>query len=123
MHLKPIEISQFIVKANDLWAEQWFLLSAGDFIKRDFNAMTVSWGSLGEIWHKPLAQIFVRPTRFTFQFIENTDGFTLTFYEEKYRDALNLCGTKSGRDCDKVAEASLTPHFTELGYPAFTAAR
>ncbi len=109
MHLKPIEISQFIVKANALWAKQWFLLSAGDFNNNAFNAMTVSWGSLGEIWHKPLAQIFVRPTRFTFQFMEKHDTFTLCALPQKYRKDLEQLGATSGRDGDKIAATGLTP--------------
>ncbi|MBN2090327.1 flavin reductase [candidate division KSB1 bacterium] len=109
MHLKPIDISRFIVTANALWAEQWFLLSAGDFNQRNFNAMTVSWGSLGEIWHKPLAQIFVRPTRFTFQFLEKHDTFTLCAFPQKFRNALNLLGSTSGRDGDKITASGLTP--------------
>jgi len=102
-------------------ASDWMLVTAGD--KNKFNTMTANWGGAGYLWNKPVAFVFVRPERYTYQFMEGSDGFTLSFFNEKYRDALDLCGTKSGRDCDKVAEAGLTPHFTELGFPTFKEAR
>jgi len=71
--------------------------------------MTASWGGLGWLWNKPVAFIFVRPERYTHQFIEDNEKLTLSFFDEKYRKALNICGTKSGRDCNKVKEAGLTP--------------
>lgn len=100
---------------------QWMLVSAGD--KNGFNTMTASWGGLGFMWNKPAAFVFVRPSRYTYEFIERNDMLTLSFFDEKYRDALKICGSKSGRDCDKIAEAKLTPHFTELGNPTFEESR
>lgn len=104
-----------------LIASDWMLVTAGN--RKKFNTMTANWGGFGHLWNKAVAFVFIRPERYTFQFMENSDGFTLSFFEEKYRDALNICGTKSGRNCDKVSEAALAPCFTELGYPAFTEAR
>ena len=121
--LKYIQIKPTDIKGNLIRqiASDWMLVTAGD--KHKFNTMTANWGGVGYLWNKHVVFVFVRPERYTYQFIENSGGFTLSFFEEKYRDALNLCGSKSGRDCDKVAEASLTPHFTELGHPAFREAR
>ncbi|NOZ60605.1 MAG: flavin reductase family protein [Calditrichaeota bacterium] len=93
----------------DIWANQWLLLTSGDFKTGKFNTMTVAWGSFGEMWNKPFAQVVVRPTRHTFEFMEKFDTFTLTAFPEKYRNALSLLGTKSGRDGDKIKEAGLTP--------------
>jgi len=117
-HIKPSEIEGNLI---DLIASDWMLVTAGD--RHKFNTMTANWGGVGHLWNKPVVFVFVRPERYTFQFIENSEGFTLSFYEEAYREALNLCGTKSGRDCNKIAEAGLTAHFTELGYPVFTEAK
>jgi flavin reductase (DIM6/NTAB) family NADH-FMN oxidoreductase RutF len=78
---------------------------------------------MGYLWNKNVVFVFVRPERYTYGFIESTEGFTLTFFDEEFRDALNLCGARSGRDCDKVAETGLTPFFTDQGYPAFSEAR
>ena len=117
------QIRPFKIEGNliDLIASDWMLVTAGN--KQKFNTMTANWGGVGHLWNKPVTFVFVRPERYTYEFMESSDGFTLSFFEETYRDALNLCGTRSGRNFDKVSEASLTPHFTELGYPAFTEAK
>lgn len=108
--IRPEEISDNIFK---LIGSDWMLLTAGD---RDaFNTMTASWGMAGVLWNKPVAQVFVRPQRFTYGFIEKSGVFTCSFFSEAYRPALALCGRVSGRDCDKVAEAGLTPVFDEDG--------
>ncbi len=104
-----------------LIASDWMLVTAGT--KEKFNTMTANWGGTGYLWNKNVVFIFVRHERYTFEFIESNDGFTLTFFDDRYRDALNLCGIKSGRNCDKVAETGLTPFFTGSGYPAFAEAR
>jgi len=116
--INPEEINDNLIR---LIASDWMLVTAGNRDK--FNTMTANWGGTGYLWKKPVVFVFVRPERYTYGFMENSDGFTLTFFDEKYRDALNFCGTKSGRDYDKVAETGLTPHFTKLGLPAFAEAR
>jgi flavin reductase (DIM6/NTAB) family NADH-FMN oxidoreductase RutF len=118
---KKIETTQLNENLVKLIALDWMLVTAGD--KEKFNTMTANWGGAGYLWNKPVVFIFVRPERYTFKFTEKCDLFTLSFFEEKYRKSLNICGSKSGRDCNKVAEASLTPCFTELGNPTFTEAR
>ena len=102
-------------------ASDWMLVTAGN--KQKFNTMTANWGGAGYLWNKTVVFVFIRPERYTYEFMESSSGFTLNFFDERYRAALDLCGTRSGRGCDKVSEASLTPHFTELGYPAFMEAR
>jgi flavin reductase (DIM6/NTAB) family NADH-FMN oxidoreductase RutF len=116
--MKPSKIEGNLI---DLIASDWMLVTAGN--RQKFNTMTANWGGVGHLWNKEVTFIFVRPERYTYEFMESSDGFTLTFFDEAYRDALTLCGTKSGRNCDKISEASLTPHFTELGYPAFKEAK
>ena len=83
----------------------WMLISAGNSL--NFNTMTASWGGMGFLWNKPIAFIFIRPQRFTYQFTEQNEYFTLHFFEEKYRKILNFCGSKSGRDVDKIAHTGL----------------
>ena len=87
--------------------KQWALVTAGN--KDHFNSMTISWGSMGTIWGKDIITIYIRPERYTFEFLEKYDNFTISFYEEKYRNCLNIMGNLSGRDVDKVKEADLTP--------------
>jgi Conserved protein/domain typically associated with flavoprotein oxygenases, DIM6/NTAB family len=92
-----------------IFDKRWFLLAAGDFAKGDFNAMTVSWGFLGTMWGRPVAQIVVRPQRHTRGFLDKYDSFTLCSFPEEFRPALAMLGAKSGRDGDKIAESGLTP--------------
>lgn len=112
--IEPKEIDRNVIR---LIGEDWMLVAAGN--REKFNMMTASWGSMGYLWNKPVVMVFVRPQRYTFEFTEKQDGFTLSFFDEKYRKALNVCGTVSGRDIDKVKESGLTPCFTEAGNPAF----
>jgi flavin reductase (DIM6/NTAB) family NADH-FMN oxidoreductase RutF len=102
--IKPSDIKDNIF---EMVGKQWMLVTAGNRDK--FNTMTASWGGAGILWNKPVAFSFVRPQRYTFEFMEKFERYTLSFYEEGYRDALNLCGTISGRDTDKVSQAGLTP--------------
>ena len=90
-----------------LFDKKWALVTAGDI--SDFNAMTISWGGMGTLWNKPVCTVYVKPVRYTHEFMEANDYFTVSFFDEKYRKALGLLGSKSGRDCDKAAESGLTP--------------
>ena len=107
--------------ALNLIGKQWMLVTAGTSEK--FNTMTASWGGLGWLWNKPVAFVFIRPERYTHGFIEASDCMTLSFYGEEYREALKICGTKSGRDTDKVAATGLTPVELESGNMTFGEAR
>lgn len=104
-----------------LIGEDWMLITSGN--KDSFNTMTASWGGMGILWNRPVSYIFVRPTRYTYEFIEKSNGYTLSFFSERYRKALTLCGSTSGRDTDKIAEAGLTPQETESGEISFKEAR
>ena len=106
--------------ASELIGNRWMLITAKDNDK--VNAMTASWGCLGVLWNKPVAVGFVRPQRHTFGLTETEERISLAFLDEDRRDALKLCGTKSGRDMDKITAAGLT---TELfdGVPVICEAR
>jgi flavin reductase (DIM6/NTAB) family NADH-FMN oxidoreductase RutF len=97
-----------------LLGDDWMIITAGTPEK--FNSMTAGWGGLG-IWKKPVAFILVNPSRYTFQFLEKEEHFTLSFYDPaKYRGVLeNVFGGKSGRDTDKVKESGFTPLLTSPG--------
>lgn len=107
--------------ALNLIGKQWMLVTAGN--KENFNTMTASWGGIGWLWNKPVAFVFIRPERFTHEFIENHKRLTLSFYSEEHRDALKICGTKSGRDTDKVTATGLTPFELESGAMTFQESR
>ena len=74
-----------------------------------YNTMTASWGAMGELWNKDVCFCFIRPQRYTYEFTEKNELFTLSFFGEEYRKALSFCGRNSGRDCDKAKETGLTP--------------
>ena len=118
VEITPNEITESPFK---LIGKDWALVTAGSESK--FNTMTVSWGGVGIMWGKPVAFTFIRPQRYTIEFIEKEDCFTMSFFDEKYKDALTFCGSKSGRDYDKPKETGLTPAFTEDGIPYFEEAR
>jgi flavin reductase (DIM6/NTAB) family NADH-FMN oxidoreductase RutF len=103
------DMDLFSIKANSfqLIGNEWMLLTAGKL--DSFNMMTASWGGLGVLWDKNVCYCFIRPTRFTYQFFEKSEAFTVSFFEEKYRNVLEYCGSHSGRDVNKVAETGLTP--------------
>jgi len=121
--MKQTDIKSTLGKEDviDLIGQQWMLVTSGT--KDSYNTMTASWGGIGYLWNKPVAFVFIRPERFTHDFIESQGLMTLSFYPEQYRNALQLCGTKSGRDIDKARETGLTPVELEEGVMTFSQAR
>lgn len=85
--------------------KKWALLTAGT--EGSFNTMTISWGGLGTLWSRPVATVYVKPCRYTYEFMERNDYFTVSFFPEDYKKDLGLLGSKSGRDGDKLALTSL----------------
>jgi len=123
MTRQDIPIEDFVVRVHHLWAKQWLVLTAGDFSNRTFNSMAVGWGAFGTMWSKPFAMIVVRPVRYTHEFLEKYNTFTLCAFPDKYRKAVQLIGSKSGRNTDKIKEAGLTPvAAAAVAAPAFAEA-
>lgn len=104
-----------------LIGDEWMLVTAGD-ASHGWNTMTASWGHLGFLWNRPSAICYVRPQRYTRQFVDREPLYTLCFFPEEYHKALGYLGTHSGRDGDKVAAAGLSPVFSE-GYTYFEEAK
>lgn len=104
-----IPIDDFRLPVNRIWDSNWFLLTSGDFQSGRFNSMTVSWGSFGNMWNLPIAMVVVRPSRYTFAFINQYSDFTLCSFPAQYGKALGLMGSMSGRDGDKISQSGLTP--------------
>lgn len=100
---------------------QWMLVTAGN--KTACNTMTASWGGLGVLWNEPVATAYVRPQRYTKEFMDAEKYFSLSFYGEEYRSALTLCGTKSGRDIDKAKECGFTVEYGLGDTPYFAQAK
>jgi flavin reductase (DIM6/NTAB) family NADH-FMN oxidoreductase RutF len=101
-----------------LIGKEWMLITAGD--KDKVNTMTASWGGLGVMYGKSVAFIVIRPQRYTKEFIDREETFSLSFLDKKYKKALNYLGTVSGRNEDKIKNSGLsvdyfkdTPYFIE----------
>lgn len=93
----------------DTIGEKWLLITTKDEKNNRFNAMTASWGCMGVLWNKPVCVLFVRPQRHTFGLLEEEDEFSVNVLESRCREAYSVCGSKSGRDTDKIALSGLIP--------------
>ena len=114
IEIKPTEIKE---NAIGLFDSKWALVTAG--VPGEVNTMTISWGSLGELWNKPVVTVYVSSSRYTHQFMEKNDHFTVAFFPAEYRQALQYLGSHSGRDGDKIKESGLTLEWLESGLPSF----
>ncbi len=91
-----------------LISDEWALIAAGN--EDGFNMMTASWGFMGEIWGNEYAVALVRPQRYTREFLDDNDTFSLCFLGDN-KEPHKVCGSKSGRDVDKAKETGLSPVF------------
>ncbi len=107
MDLNSIEIEDLNGNVFKIIGSDWMLITAGT--PDSWNTMTASWGGLGVLWGKNVSFCFVRESRFTYEFMNSHELFTLSFFDEKYREALDYCGSHSGRDVEKAVETKLTP--------------
>ncbi|HWQ51465.1 MAG TPA: flavin reductase [Terriglobales bacterium] len=105
MNKTPKELTQNFFRMID---DEWMLVTAR---KPDgtFNMYTASWGGVGVLWNKPVTFIFVRESRYTAEFLDAAESYTLSFFDEDMRGALNEIGAKSGRELDKMNYPGLTP--------------
>ena len=116
--INPIEINDNFIK---LIASDWMLITAGDEAK--YNMMTASWGGVGELWGKHVATAYVRPERYTDQFIAHTHRFTLSFFPSEMKKMLGVMGKESGRNFDKMNFEGLTAKTLPTGQVTFEEAR
>ena len=121
MSFRKINTDDFFVNPITKFSDEWMLLTAGD-ANGGYNTMTISWGHMGAIWGNsggmPSVAIYVRPQRYTKEFIDSNDMFTLSVLSPEYKEALAYLGSASGRDGNKVLKAGLTPVF-DLGTTYF----
>lgn len=120
MKLHPIDPLDLTVQPHQLFLRQTMLLTAGNFDEKDFNCMTIGWGAIGTIWNRPFVLVAVRPTRFTYNFMERFPDFTVTAFPENYTKDLVYLGRVSGRDGNKLAKTELTAtKATEVASPTY----
>lgn len=108
MAFKEVNVRDLNENFIKLIADEWMLVAAGN--RDNFNMMTASWGYFGEMWGKDTAVTVIRPQRYTKEFIDNQEYFSLSFYGDN-KDIHKVCGSKSGRDVNKADETGLTPIF------------
>lgn len=111
MSFKEVKAEELKFNPFTKIGHEWLLITAGS--EEKFNTMTASWGGVGVFWGKNAVTTYIRPQRYTKEFIDANDTFTIAFFDEKYRKALNICGTVSGRDVNKVEQAGLTPYVVD----------
>ena len=106
------EINAKDIKDNLIKAisEEWMLISAGN--ENGYNMMTASWGFMGEMWGNDSVSVMIRPQRYTMEFVDNNDYFTLSFYGNE-KQIHKVCGSMSGRDVNKTELTGLTPVFSD----------
>ncbi len=107
--INPKQLNENVFKTI---GDDWVLITAGS--PNDFNTMTAAWGTLGILWSRPVAICFIRPTRYTYSFMENSDTFSISFFGEEHKEILNYCGTHSGRNVNKISETGLNPQKFDL---------
>ena len=117
--MKEIAVQELKLNPMTLIGQEWMLSTAGNE-ENGYNTMTAAWGHLGSIWHMPgqkdpmaTAVAYARPQRYTKEFVDREDLFTLTFFDESWKKQLGYLGTVSGRDEDKIKKAGLTPVFED----------
>ncbi len=115
--IKPEELSENPFK---LIGSDWFLVVAEK--EKRVNMLTASWGQVGVMWGKPVVNIFIRQSRFTKTYLDSGETFTLCVLPSEMRDVYNFCGSKSGRDFDKVKETGLSVEH-DGQYPYFKESR
>ena len=106
MAIREIRPTDITDNAFKLIGQDWMLVSAEHGGRT--NGMTASWGGLGILWGRPVAYVFIRPTRYTKEFADVSDHMTLSVFDTKYKPMLQYFGTVSGRDEDKIAKSALT---------------
>ncbi len=107
-HFMPIDPNELPDNVFKSIGQEWMLITVGE--PQHYNTMTASWGGWGILWNRKVCFCVIRPQRYTFEFMEKGDVFSLSFFEANYRSALDFCGTHSGRDVDKAAACGLTPY-------------
>ena len=117
--MKKANIQELDMNAVRRIGEEWMLVTArkGDAV----NTMTASWGGLGVLWGRPVATVYIRPQRYTKEFVDAGDSFTLTFFGGGRKKEMGYLGRVSGRDEDKIAESGLVLTKVE-GQPTFEGA-
>ena len=103
--MKEIDINDLKLNPFNKIGKEWMLITASDGEKT--NTMTASWGGFGFLWNKNIAFIVLRPQRYTKEFVDKTNEFSLSFFNESYKKTLSYLGSVSGKNEDKISKSGL----------------
>lgn len=119
MAFEQVKVTDLQINPFGAIGQDWMLVTAGD--EQQANTMTASWGGLGVLWGQDVAFVFIRPQRYTKEFMDACGCFSLSFFDG-YKQEMSLLGSVSGRERDKIAEAGLRLTYLD-GVPTFEEAR
>ncbi len=114
---KAIAVEQEFADNGFNWFRHALLLAAGD--EQHSNAMTIGWGGIGTLWRKTAVTVYVAEQRYTKQFMDKAQYFTVMAFSDRKEEILEYMGTKSGRDGDKTKALNLHTAYTENGTPYY----
>ena len=117
---KAIAVEQDFTENGFNWYRHALLLAAGD--EHQSNAMTIGWGGIGTLWRKTAVTVYVAEQRYTKQFMDNAQYFTIMAFDDRKEEILEYMGSKSGRDGDKAKALDLHTAYTENGTPYYVEA-
>lgn len=117
---KAIAVEQDFAENGFNWYRHALLLAAGD--EQQSNAMTIGWGGIGTLWRKTAVTVYVAEQRYTKQFMDNAQYFTIMAFDDRKEEILEYMGTKSGRDGDKAKALNLHIAYSENGTPYYVEA-
>lgn len=110
MAFEKINIQDLQINPFTAIGQQWMLITAGD--QKKVNTMTASWGGMGVLWGDNVVTVYIRPQRYTKEFVDQQDCFSLSFFDNTYKKELGVLGSVSGRDQDKIQDVGF--HVTYL---------
>lgn len=119
MNFQQIAVTDLALNPFGAIGQDWMLVTAGD--EQQANTMTASWGGLGVLWGQDVAFVFIRPQRYTKQFMDAKGCFSLSFFDG-YKQEMGVLGSVSGRDRDKIAEVGMQLTMID-GVPVFEEAK
>lgn len=119
-YFQKLELSDLECNPFSMIGKGWYLLTSG--IPESYNTMTASWGAMGEMWGAPSFHCVVRTNRYTLEYLDRNELFSVSFFDPGYKPALQFCGSHTGKDCDKAKETGLLPVPVE-GTTTFAQAR
>lgn len=117
MKLRSVDPKTLKPEVYQVFGTQYALLTAGD--RSGCNTMTIGWCQMGRLWNQPVCTVYVRPERYTYEFTEKHDYFTVSVLPLEAKQTMAFCGSKSGRDVDKIKECGLTLCYGKEDAPFF----